>query len=254
MTDLTSDMQNEYQTLINEIEQTVSNNDRLFQEMKSAQYDQNKSYESDLKNYKINKELSTVEESRREIWNVLTKKFQDNTKLRQFYFDELVNLDKQLNKQYEQLNELVEEVKGMETINSTLHRKIKKDKYDMNQHIYYSFMYKILLLVQLVCVVVLTISIMGFVPKYTALVIIFIMLIGCLVFMVYYAFIANADMDKFSWDRYAARDINRAGYGNGGCPRTSRKKKGKSDEELKLEAEVKDIISDSMITGTDKCQ
>jgi lipopolysaccharide export LptBFGC system permease protein LptF len=254
MTDLTSDMQNEYQTLINEIEQTVSNNDRLFQEMKSAQYDQNKNYESDLKNYKINKEISTVEESRREIWDVLGKKYNDNTKLRQFYFDELVNLDKQLKKQYEQLNELVEEVKGMETVNSTLHRKIKKDKYDMNKYIYYSFMYKVLVLIQLICVVVLTLSIMGFVPQYTALVIIFIMLIGCLVFMVYYAFIANADMDKFSWDRYAARDINRSGYGNNGCSSTSKKKKGKSDEEIKLEEEVKDIISDSMVTGTDKCQ
>lgn len=255
MTDLNNSMETEYQTLINEIEQTVTNNDRLFQEMKSTQYDQSRNYDSDLKDYKINKELSSVEEARTEIWQVLDKKYKDNTILRKFYFDELINLDKQLKKQYEQLNEFVEEVKGMETINSTLHRKIKKDKYDMNKHLYYSFMYKVLIFIQLICVIVLSLAIINFVPSYTALVLIFIMLLGCLVFMVYYAFIANADMDKFSWDRYSSRDINKAGYGKDGCKRSnSRNKKLKSDEEKKLESEVKEIIYDSMITGTDKCQ
>ena len=148
MSDLSSDMKSSYKNLVTEIDKTINDNERLFKEMKKTGYDKSKSYESDLKNYKINKEIENFNESRREIWDVLDKKYNDNTKLRKFYFDELVNLNTQLEKQYTQLDKLVNEVNGLEINNSTLERKIKKDKYDVNMYIYYKFMYRVLIFIQ----------------------------------------------------------------------------------------------------------
>lgn len=255
MADLTGDMESSYQNLIGEIEQTINKNEQLFKDMKSAKYVQSKSYESDLKNYKMNKEIEDIAETRKEIWDTLDKKYNDNTKLRKFYFDELVNLNKQLQEQYKQLNRLVDEVNKMETENSTLYRKIKKDKYDMSKHIYYAYMYKILIVIQLLCCIVLGLGLFDIIPKYTCLVVIFIMLIGCLVFMIYYALIANAGRDQFSWDRYRAKDISARGFDSSDkCGKKVTKSKKKTSEELQLEEDVKEIIADSKMQGGEQCK
>lgn len=253
MNDLTGDMKTSYENLNKEIKKTVDENERLFKEMRTAGYDKSRSYESDLKNYKINKEITNINDSRREIWNVLDKKYNDNTKLRKFYFDELVAQNDVLQKQYKQLNKLIAEVDQLETTNSTLERKINKDKYDVNKHIYYGFMYKVLMFVQVLCIVFLLLGMTNVIPKYTVLVIVFILLTGCFGFMFYYAFIGNAGRDQFTWDKVRARDINRAGYGTDNCPKVKKPTK-KSDEELRLEEEVNHIIADSKTRGSDQCK
>lgn len=249
MTDLNSDMNSSYQNLTNEIKNTVDDNERLFREMRSATYDGSRSYESDLKDYKINKEITNVNEARTQIWDVLGKKYDDNTKLRKFYFDELVQQNTQLEKQYLQLNKLVAEVTDLKTTNTTLERKIKKDKYDINKSLYYEFMYKVLIFIQLASVIFLLLGITKKLPKYTALVIVFILLVACLGFIFYYAFIGNTGRDQFTWDKLRARDINRSGYGNNNrCPKPKKKKK-KTEQEERLDEEIKDIIADSKYQG-----
>jgi len=249
MTDLASDMNSSYQNLTNEIKNTVADNERLFREMRAATYDGSGNYESDLKNYKINKEVTNVNEARTQIWDVLDKKYNDNTKLRKFYFDELVQQNTQLEKQYEQLNKLVSEVNDLKTTNTTLERKIKKDKYDVNKSLYYEFMYKVLIFIQLVCVVFLLLGITKKLPKYTVLVVVFILLVGCLGFMFYYAFIGTAGKDQFTWDKMRARDITSSGFGSSSnCPKPQKKKK-KSEQEERLDEEIKEIIADSKYQG-----
>jgi len=115
----------------------------------------------------------------------------------------------------------------------------------MNKYVYFRTMYRVLIFIQLVCVVFLLVGLTEMLPKYTILVIVFILLIACLGFMFYYAFIGKAGMDKFSWDRYAPRDINRNGYGAGSCNKVSKRPKKKGDEEVRLEGEVDKIIADS---------
>jgi hypothetical protein len=254
MGDITGDMNTSYKNLIMDIDRTINENERLFKEMKNANYDNSGNYESDLKNYKINKEVTNVNENRQQLWEALDKKYNDNTKLRKFYFSELVNLDIQLKKQNEQLNKLIEEVNKLETNSSTIQRNIKKDKYNMNKYIYFRTMYRVLIFIQLVCVVFLLIGLSDMIPKYTTLVIVFILLMACLGFMFYYAFIGRAGMDKFSWDRYAPRDINRDGYGSGSCNKVTSKPTIKSDEQIKLEGEVDKIIADSKKSGSENCK
>lgn len=254
MGDITGDMNTSYKNLITDIDRTINENERLFKEMREANYDKGTDYESDLKDYKINKEVTNVNETRQQLWEALDKKYNDNTKLRKFYFNELVNLDIQLKKQNERLKKLIDEVNTLETTNSTLQRHIKKDKYDMNKYVYFRTMYRVLIFIQLVCVVFLLMGMAGMLPKYTVLVIVFILLLACLGFMFYYAFVGRAGMDKFSWDRYAPRDINRTGYGAGSCNKVSKRPKKKSDEEVQLEGEVDKIIADSKKKGAEQCK
>lgn len=254
MGDITGDMNTSYQNLITDIDRTINENERLFKEMRETNYEKGTDYESDLKDYKINKEVTNVNDTRQQLWEVLDKKYNDNTKLRKFYFNELVNLDIQLKKQNEQLKKLIDEVNTLETTNSTIKRHIKKDKYDMNKYVYFRTMYRVLIFIQLVCVVFLLMGLADMIPKYTVLVIVFILLLACLGFMFYYAFIGNAGMDKFSWDRHAPRDINRDGYGAGSCNKSSKRPKKKSDEQIQLEEEVDKIVADSKKLGVESCK
>ena len=56
MASLSVDSDSSYKNLIAEIDKTVNNNERLFREMKTGGYDKSRNYESDLKNYKLNKQ------------------------------------------------------------------------------------------------------------------------------------------------------------------------------------------------------
>jgi hypothetical protein len=254
MGDITGDMNTSYKNLITDIDRTINENERLFKEMRETNYGKSSDYESDLKDYKINKEVTNVNETRQQLWEALDKKYNDNTKLRKFYFNELVNLDLQLKKQNEQLKKLIDEVNTMETTNSTIIRNIKKDKYNMNKYVYFRTMYRVLIFIQLMCVVFLLIGLAEILPKYTMLVIVFILLLACLGFMFYYTFIGNAGRDKFSWDRFAPRDINRNGYGTGSCNKVTKRPIKKNEEQVQLEGEVDKIIADSKKKGAEQCK
>lgn len=249
---LDNEINSSYETIISEIQATIENNDKMFQDLQKLRYDPAKDYVTDLKNYRIDKEITDVTETRNEIWDVLDKKYKDNTRLRKFYFDEIVNLDIQLKKQYLELTDLIDKVSEHKTKNSTIDRSVDAHKYNINYYYYYKFMYNVLLLVQSIVFILLILGYLKKIPMNTLLVVIFIISIGCLIFMLYYSFYKNLDRDKFYFDKSLPKDIHKSEYGRSifgsNCDKkgnVDNKPTKMSEADLQLRESVDYIIKDS---------
>jgi hypothetical protein len=237
-------MEKDYEQLANEIQQTIDRHNNTFKLIKSSQYSDSNSYESAFKDYKLNKEVDDVETQRREIWEVLTKKYNENTKMRNFFYQEMKNIDLQLMKQESTLEELLGNHQKLKQNNDTLATDLKNGKYNMQKNDYYMFMYKVLLFVQLAAIVLLIVSVMGLIKKNTCLIIVFILFIATIIFMIYYIYIANLDRNKFSWNKYDLNDNSIASGGRGQCNSNLNKPKKKTEREQLIDERVSQIVKD----------
>ena len=239
-------MENDYRNLAIEIQQTIDRHNSSFKQLKSSQYSDARSYESAFKNYKISKEIEDVEDKRQEIWTILTKKYNENTKMRKFFYDEIKNVDTQLHHQQKELDELMGNYHKLQTQSNKLVSHLKHDKYNMHKNDYYMFMYKVLLVVQSVVVLLIISSMYGMMPKNTLLIIVFIILIACLIFMAYYIYIANLDRNKFSWTKFDVDDssINRTDRQKE-CNSSIKKPKKKTEQEMNLDEDIKKIVEEN---------
>lgn len=237
-------IEKDYQQLANEIQQTIDRHNNTFKLIKSSQYSDSNSYESAFKDYKLNKEVEDVETQRKEIWEVLTKKYNENTKMRKYFYDEMKNVDLQLLKQEDSMEELLNMNQTLMNKNNTLASNLKHDKYSIQKNDYYMFMYKVLIFLQLISVVLLVLSIMGVIKKNSSLIIVFILLIAAIIFMVYYIYIANLDRNKFSWNKYDTNDINIQKGGARECNSNLKKPKKKTEREQLIDERVKKIVED----------
>ena len=143
-------MEKDYQKLSSEIQQTIDRHNNTFKLIRSSDYSDSNSYESAFKDYKIDKEIEDVEEKRKEIWDVLTKKYNENTKMRKHFYDEMKNVDVQIMKQEEELEELIVLNQKLSSKNDKLSSELKSGKYNIDKYDYYMFMYKVLIVIQLI--------------------------------------------------------------------------------------------------------
>ena len=85
---------------------------------------------------------------------------------------------------------------------STADESIKQNKYFFNKMIYYLFLYKVLVVVQIMILAVITVCIIGIIQKTTCLIITLIILIATAAFVGYYVFIVNIGRSMFSWTKF----------------------------------------------------
>jgi hypothetical protein len=237
-------MEKDYEQLANEIQQTIDRHNNTFKLIKSTQYSDTNSYESAFKDYKLNKEVEDVEIQRKEIWEILTKKYNENTKMRNYFYQEMGNLDLQLMKQESAIDELLGNFQKLKQNNDTLATDLKNGKYGMQKNDYYMFMYKVLLFVQLVSTLLLIVSVMGLIKKNTCLIIVFILFIATVIFMLYYIYIANLDRNKFSWTKYDLNDDSISSGGRKQCNSNLNRPKKKTDREQLIDERVNSIVND----------
>ena len=83
----------DYKSLIREIQSTIDKNDSLFKQIQLTNYPNAGSYSSDLLDYKINTQVADLTKTRIQIWDFLNKKYNENTNLRAYYFDEIRKAD-----------------------------------------------------------------------------------------------------------------------------------------------------------------
>ena len=96
------DKSSSYQTLLLEIKNTIDKNDKLFQQIQQDNYPDAGNYQSDLLNYKIDMQTKDLVKARQTVWDFLTKKYNENTKLRSYYFNEIRKVDEHIAKLNEQ--------------------------------------------------------------------------------------------------------------------------------------------------------
>lgn len=190
-----------YEILINEIKQTIDKNDRLFQQIQQANYPNAGQYTSDLLNYKIDTQVSDLTKTRQTIWDFLNKKYQENTKLRGYYFDELRKADEHIAQLTKQKNDYINSIQSKQTETSTAAESIRHQKYEFEKKQYYLFLYKLLVLIQIIILAIIALCITNIIPMSTTLIIIIIILIATLGFVGYYVFYVNVGRNKFSWPK-----------------------------------------------------
>jgi len=192
----------DYQTLMNEIKTTINKNDLLFKQIQQSNYPNAGSYSSDLLNYKIDAQVTDLTKTRQQIWDFLNKKYNENTKLRTYFFDEIRKADEHIDDLTNQQQELIDSIQEKTIKSNTSNESIKSEKYNYNKMQYYIFLYKVLLFVEIAILAVITLCITGIIPKATCLVITIIILISTVAFVAYYVFFVNIGRSMFSWSKF----------------------------------------------------
>jgi hypothetical protein len=192
----------DYATLMSEIKTTINKNDALFKQIQQSNYPNAGSYTSDLLNYKIDTQVSDLTKARQEIWNFLNKKYAENTKLRNYYFDEIRKAEEHINDLNIQQQNLIDSIEEKEIKSTTANEFIRNEKYNFSKMEYYLFLYKILIIVLIAILIIITVCIIGYIPKATCLIITIIILIATAAFVGYYVFFVNIGRSMFSWSKF----------------------------------------------------
>lgn len=209
----------DYQNLLNAIKNTIDKNDRLFQQIQQANYPYAGNYTSDLLNYKIDTKVNDLTQARQTVWDFVNKKYQENTKLRSFYFDEIRKADTHITDLNSQMQEIIDSIEKKQLQTSTANESMKQQKYMFDKKQYYLFLYKLLLIVQSIILVCLALCLTGMLPRATCLILIVIILLATLAFVGYYVFYVNIGRSSFSWAKFE-HDNNVASKG-GQCADSS---------------------------------
>lgn len=196
------DTSSSYNTLLLEIKNTIDKNDKLFQQIQQANYPNAGSYQSDLLNYKIDMQTKDLVKARQTVWDFITKKYNENTKLRAYYFDEIRKVEEHISQLNKQQQELIDSVQKKQLASTTANESILFKKYQFDKKHYYLFLYKLLLAVQAVICILLALCLTGMLPRATCLVVIVIILIATVAFVGYYVFYVNIGRSAFSWAKF----------------------------------------------------
>lgn len=238
----TVDTSVDYNTLLLEIKNTIDKNDKLFQQIQQANYPNAGAYQSELLNYKIDVQTQDLVKARQTVWDFLNKKYQENTQLRSYYFEEIRKADEHIAQLETQQNEFIDSIKKKQLQTTTANESIQFQKYQFDKKHYYLFLYKLLLVIQIVILVCLALCLTGIIPRATCLVIIVIILIATVAFVGYYVFYVNIGRNIFSWHKFE-HDNGLMAKG-GQCVDTT----GVSDadkQKASVDAAVNDIIKKS---------
>ena len=192
----------EYQLLLGEIKATIDKNDTLFKQIQQTNYPNAGSYSSDLLNYKIDTKVKDLTHARTQIWDFLSKKYKENTELRLYYFGEIRKADDHISDLTTQKNDIIDLVQSKKIMTSTADESIKQQKFYFNKMEYYLFLYKVLVLIQIIILAVITLCILGILPRTTCLIITLIILIATAAFVGYYVFLVNVGRSMFSWTKF----------------------------------------------------
>ena len=105
---------------------------------------------------------------------------------------------------------------------------------------YYLFLYKVLVYIQIAILLVITLCILGMIPKTTCLVINIIILIATVAFVAYYVFFVNLGRNQFVWSKFEHDNGNFVAKGDQ-CYDDAEKAK----EKAAMDAKIDGIINSS---------
>jgi len=192
----------DYEILLSDIKKTIDKNDELFKLIQKANYPDAGSYSSNLLNYKIDTQVTDLKKARTQIWDFLSQKYEENSNLRAYYFSEIRKVDTHIEELEKEKTKLINKIETNKSKQNTFSKSLKNEKYNYYKMEYYLFLYKLLVFIQLAILAVITLCIVGILPKTTCLVLTVIILIATIAFVSYYVFYVNIGRSKFSWGKF----------------------------------------------------
>ena len=191
-----------------EINSYVAQKEELYKLLKDSQT----AYDIDLKNIGYSFEsVSNLTPTQKKAKNLekygalkeyFTKNYTENTRMRNYYFNEIDKLNIDLADQEGELAELAENYQGLTTGASTDYRRLKDEKYKLEQQEYYYHLFVVCTLVQLLVFVIVALVINKSIPKFTGLVVLIIGIVLLTVYIVYYVYFKSAQRDPIVFDKY----------------------------------------------------
>lgn len=236
----------DYQLLMQEIKNTIDKTDAVFKEIQKSNYPDAGNYTSDLMNYKIDTQISDLTTARKQVWDFLNKKYIENTKLRAYFFDELRKIEEHISELESQRKDLIDKVKLKNTQSTTSIENIKNEKYNFYKMEYYGFLYKLLAFIQICIIIILSLSYIHILPRFTGIFITIIILLGTVSFVAYYVYFVNIARSKFSWKRFEHDNESKRKLSCGKSSSDSSADKKRQD----VDKAVEDIINRSKEDGT----
>lgn len=224
----------DYQTLMRDIKESINRNEQLFTTIQESNYPNAGTYKSDLLNYKIDEQVTDLTRARTQIWDFLTKKYEENTKLRTYFFSEIRKLETNIKDLEKEKQDVLDSIESYNIKTNTAIKNVKTGKYVYNKMEYYLFLYKVLVFIQIAILLVITLCILGMIPKTTCLVITIIILIATVAFVAYYVFFVNLGRNKFVWSKFEHDNGNFTAKGDQ-CYDDAEKAKAKAAMDLKID-------------------
>jgi hypothetical protein len=173
------------------------------------------------------------------------KNYNENTKMRNYYFKEVDKLNVVLNEQASEMTELATAYDSLTTQASTDYRRLKTEKYMLAEQDYYYNLYLVCGIVQLVVLIVLGLAWNDTIPHMTGLMIMVLALLGLTVYIVYYVFFKSDERDPVTFDKFR--------YPIKPDTIISAKTGNKTDTERKRDKEVTDKVAELLSTAPGQC-
>tara|TARA_B110000305_G_C19233967_1_gene536583 strand:+ start:93 stop:842 length:750 start_codon:yes stop_codon:yes gene_type:complete len=236
----------DYEILLSDIKKTIDKNDELFKLIQKANYPDAGSYSSTLLNYKIDTQVTDLKKARTQIWDFLSQKYEENSNLRAYYFSEIRKVDTHIEELEKEKTKLINKIETNKIKQNTFSKSLKNEKYNYYKMEYYLFLYKLLVFIQLALLAVITLCIVGILPKTTCLVLTVIILIATIAFVSYYVFYVNIGRSQFSWGKFEHNNDVSAVKG-GQCVDTSgvsQNDKAKANVDDKIDEMIKESKND----------
>lgn len=238
----------DYEILLSDIKKTIDKNDELFKLIQKANYPEAGSYSSNLLNYKIDTQVTDLKKARTQIWDFLSQKYEENSNLRAYYFSEIRKVDTHIEELEKEKNKLINRIETNKIKHNTFSKSLKNEKYNYYKMEYYLFLYKLLVFIQLAILAVITLCIVGLLPKTTCMILTVIILIATIAFVSYYVFYVNIGRSKFSWGKFEHNNDVSAVKG-GQCVDTtgvSQSDKAKANVDAKIDEIIKESKNDEL--------
>ena len=201
-----------------------------------------------LLNYKIDTQVTDLKKARTQIWDFLSQKYEENSNLRAYYFSEIRKVDTHIEELEKEKNKLINRIETNKIKHNTFSKSLKNEKYNYYKMEYYLFLYKLLVFIQLAILAVITLCIVGLLPKTTCMILTVIILIATIAFVSYYVFYVNIGRSKFSWGKFEHNNDVSAVKG-GQCVDTtgvSQSDKAKANVDAKIDEIIKESKNDEL--------
>jgi hypothetical protein len=171
--------------------------------------------------------------------------YNENTKMRDYYFKETDKLNIILNEQEAELLELATAYNSLSTQASTDYRRLKDEKYKLAEQDYYYHLYIVSGLAQLIILAVLGLAWSGTLPFLTGAVVLVVILVCLMAYIVYYVYFKFGERDLVTFDKYR--------FPIKGDTIINAKSRNKTDAERRAEKEIADKVSKLITDNSGKC-
>lgn len=230
-----------YQNLSDEIKKTIQNNEAIYKNIASGEYKDTDNFKTELNKFDIKSPSNNtgITQSRDNIWNYLVQQYNEHTKMRKFYFEQIKNESEYLEQLVNEKTELEGKLADYDAKNNVIISHIKEEKYSISGMNYYFNMFKYLLMLELLIILFIGIGMTGILPKLTVLLICLVLGIIGIWIVYYYVYYNNVNRNKFVWEKRDYPDLDESGVGQCVAPKM---KKSEDIKREKIDADLQKYI------------